>query len=344
MNNSSKHPIKWEIIFSIITSLILLCTLAFSIYIGLEQKRIVRDQNEATREIELSKLNQADIANEVAQISTDIERNRGRVEFTHVFISDYIQGDEETQSIVLEVLRELFPTETLEYENILKKYAKTDTVREKVDQLEDSIENERLGFISILEGNLGEAREYFRNACEASPAYHNVDEIYNKILTEDIVDEYNQASQIDKENIKKSIIEEILQKYYWGMEDEIKKQYEEYLIKVFIDEPRENDIISGKITLYGWALRLNSREGPGISNIKVFDEYNGERVLLGEAIYGYHRPGVEQLYNNPNFLNSGFKMEINTHDLENGPHQLYVYAYDNDRDLQYEIINVLVQN
>lgn len=51
------------------------------------------------------------------------------------------------------------------------------------DVIEISADQERAGFQALLDGNLAQARQSFRAEYEASPELHNVDEIYNRLLT-----------------------------------------------------------------------------------------------------------------------------------------------------------------
>lgn len=214
------YHIKPTLILSIISILIVIIASVFTIKNTLEQ-------NKTTEQVEFNKSAQAETANEIAQLRADVELGRSRVEFTHMFINDYIHGSEETQSLILEIFRELYPTETLEFEDILKKHAINKNVEEKVDKTRKAIQDETSGFILILDGKLTEARDYFKYAHETSPADKKIDYIYN--LIENIIDRYELSTEIERKNTNKDLIKEILLRYSWSMENDVKLQYEEYI-------------------------------------------------------------------------------------------------------------------
>lgn len=85
-------------------------------------------------------------------------------------------------------------------------------------------QNERLGFLALLNGNLTEARAKFKIAYDAFPTYHNVDEIYHVLLTEDRVKQYNQANEIEKKAIEKQIFQAIVTNYSWGAPPDLLSQ------------------------------------------------------------------------------------------------------------------------
>jgi DNA repair exonuclease SbcCD ATPase subunit len=72
----------------------------------------------------------------------------------------------------------------------------TDQVRQK----------EISGFRYILKGNLEDARRSFEEVYKAYPSYHNVFEIYTKILTQNRIREYNGASSTEKQEIQREVI------------------------------------------------------------------------------------------------------------------------------------------
>jgi multidrug efflux pump subunit AcrA (membrane-fusion protein) len=82
-------------------------------------------------------------------------------------------------------------------------------------------ENEINGFRAILEGDLENARRLFGVAYKAYPTYHNVDEIYRRVLTLDRVKAYNSASSSEQQSIQRKIMQEIITNYSWGMSGDL---------------------------------------------------------------------------------------------------------------------------
>ena len=87
--------------------------------------------------------------------------------------------------------------------------------------------------------------------------------------------------------------------------------------KAWIDTPQEDAILSGKITVAGWAYN----EDLGISSIEII--LDGR--VVAKANYGISRGDVASAMNvrrDPNTPNFGFEAEIDTTHLENGNHSL----------------------
>ncbi len=82
-------------------------------------------------------------------------------------------------------------------------------------------ENEISGFRAILEGDLENARRLFEAAYNAYPTYHNVDEIYHRVLTQNRVRAYNIGSSNEKQSIQREIMQEIVTNYNWGMPEDL---------------------------------------------------------------------------------------------------------------------------
>ena len=80
---------------------------------------------------------------------------------------------------------------------------------------------ERDGFRYILDGKLEEARRSFEQAYNAYPTYHNVDEIYHQVLTQDRISAYNSGSSNEKQSIQREIMQEIVVQFYWGMPEDL---------------------------------------------------------------------------------------------------------------------------
>ena len=81
-------------------------------------------------------------------------------------------------------------------------------------------ENE--GFQSLLEGNLTKARDDFKAASNVYPKYHNVEEIHN--LVNSNLQEFTIGDPLQKGKILTRIFNQIVDKYSWGMPDEVRKQ------------------------------------------------------------------------------------------------------------------------
>ena len=87
--------------------------------------------------------------------------------------------------------------------------------------------------------------------------------------------------------------------------------------KAWIDTPQENAILSGKVTVAGWAYN----EDLGISSIEII--LDGR--VVAKANYGISRGDVASAMNvqrDPNTPNFGFEAEIDTTHVENGDHWL----------------------
>ena len=77
------------------------------------------------------------------------------------------------------------------------------------------------GFHAILKGDLENARRLFEAAYATYPTYHNVDEIYHLVLTQDRVRAYNIGSADEKQSIQREIMQEIVTNYSWGMPEDL---------------------------------------------------------------------------------------------------------------------------
>ena len=82
-------------------------------------------------------------------------------------------------------------------------------------QLAGDIENQ--GFKAILSGDLEKARKLFESAYKAYPTYHNVDEIYRKVLADKTINDYQSADPGKKKEIQLEVMQQVLKSYSWGM-------------------------------------------------------------------------------------------------------------------------------
>jgi hypothetical protein len=83
---------------------------------------------------------------------------------------------------------------------------------------------EAAAFNAIFEGRLQEARALFGKAYTAYPTLHNVDEIFHKVLTQDLIRKHEAASEAQKAEIQKQVITTILKDYSWGLPDATKEK------------------------------------------------------------------------------------------------------------------------
>ena len=81
----------------------------------------------------------------------------------------------------------------------------------------DAATAERAGFEAIVHRNLPDARSDFGKAYSASPTYHNVDEIYHLVLTDDRIKQYAKASKDQQSALLRTVAQEILKDYSWGL-------------------------------------------------------------------------------------------------------------------------------
>ena len=194
-----------------------------------KQDELMEKQNEITENLGYINIDLSKKANEISLLQADMESYGNKISITQIFIDDYIQGNFETQLTVLYILREVYPNETLELENILEKYAFDKKIKAQVISSSDAITLEIQGFNHILEGDLSKAREYFGRAYYIEPTLHMIDEIYNEVLTDNVVNDYDLIDEFGKKQKNKEIIENIYNNYSWGMGSDIKNQFKQYL-------------------------------------------------------------------------------------------------------------------
>jgi len=122
-------------------------------------------------------------------------------------------------------------------------------------------------------------------------------------------------------------------------------------ITIFIDNPKKNeehpelDILKERIILNGWAVNPEAKEDTGATRILVFSgPIQNKKTFLGEADYGKSRLDVADHFNDLNYEKSGFELYINTFHLENGLHDLYIYAYDKNGDYSLLVHPIEVEN
>jgi hypothetical protein len=114
---------------------------------------------------------------------------------------------------------------------------------------------------------------------------------------------------------------------------------------VNIDAPAPNAVVSGTLSMTGWAIDNTTAIGTAINpaSLEVFVD----GVLVGAATYGVNRQDVCNAYpGRPGCPNVGFNFTLDTLTLTNGPHTITVWATDTDSspDTGSASVNVTVLN
>lgn len=96
---------------------------------------------------------------------------------------------------------------------------------------------------------------------------------------------------------------------------------------VFIDTPTQGAVVSGLVTVTGWAIDSTQSIGSGINSVQILVDGNA----AGTATYGVSRTDVCNVYpGRPNCPNVGFTYQLNTATLTPGSHTLTAVAAAND--------------
>ena len=96
------------------------------------------------------------------------------------------------------------------------------TAGESVTRVSQAEKNEKMGFEALLRGDWTEAREKFGAAYQAFAEYHNVDEIYNTVLSQKQVEKYNAATPEQQKIIYKEVLAKIWKNYSWGIPPDLR--------------------------------------------------------------------------------------------------------------------------
>jgi len=116
-------------------------------------------------------------------------------------------------------------------------------------------------------------------------------------------------------------------------------------IAIYIDAPSENETVDNNLRIAGWALKEEINQNIGVEHILLFDgSVIGSDTFLGEAALGLPREDVALHFNNPSYRDSGFEINVYTLLLENGIHELYIYAFDKYGNYTLKIINIEINN
>ncbi len=132
---------------------------------------------------------------------------------------------------------------------------------------------------------------------------------------------------------------------YGGYRELINKGSETGDITIYIDKASENEFVDNSLEIIGWALNEEGGQDIGVENILLFDGpvMSSDR-FLGEATIGLARVDVATYLDNPSFRDSGFEIYVNTLFLENGPHELYLYAFDRYGNYTLRKIDIEINN
>jgi photosystem II stability/assembly factor-like uncharacterized protein len=114
---------------------------------------------------------------------------------------------------------------------------------------------------------------------------------------------------------------------------------------VYIDNPAPNAVVSGTLSMAGWAIDNTSAIGTAINPASLQVLVDG--VPVGTATYGVYRGDVCNAYpGRPGCPTVGYNFNLDTLILTNGPHTITVWATDTDAtpDTGSASVNVTVSN
>jgi hypothetical protein len=94
---------------------------------------------------------------------------------------------------------------------------------------------------------------------------------------------------------------------------------------IHLDEPKLGEHTAGTVEVRGFAVDRNDADEPSIEKVTVFLDGLDAGQQLGDATYGTQRPDVAELFDNENYLRSGWTYQWSAGALE-GNHTLYVVA------------------
>ena len=101
---------------------------------------------------------------------------------------------------------------------------------------------------------------------------------------------------------------------------------------VFIDTPTQGAVVSGVVTVSGWAIDNTMPTGTGIGSVQILIDGS----VIGTANYGVYRADVCGAYpGRPGCPNVGFTYQLNTAALNPGSHTLTAMAADTDANAEF---------
>jgi len=141
----------------------------------------------------------------------------------------------------------------------------------------------------------------------------------------------------------------------WGEYVAVENNYPEYQqmvensrktdeITIFVDAPEEHSILEDRIKIYGWALNRQAIDNTGVEYILLFDGPEKSRDNFLGAAEKESREDVAEYLENPAYTEAGFGLYLDTLYLENGLHEIYLYAFDASGNYSVKIINVEIDN
>jgi hypothetical protein len=105
--------------------------------------------------------------------------------------------------------------------------------------------------------------------------------------------------------------------------------------EVILDKPADGDVLSGIVTVYGWALG-------SIREVRMFFDDNPEGETVG---YGGERADVGAAFPGaPEAAHSGFAVALNTRRLSNGQHTIEIQATNTQGESTSRHATFLVSN
>ncbi|MGZ5548879.1 MAG: CotH kinase family protein, partial [Nitrososphaeraceae archaeon] len=114
---------------------------------------------------------------------------------------------------------------------------------------------------------------------------------------------------------------------------------------IYLDRPSENELVDNSLEIVGWALKGNMTQSTGVEHILLFDgPIMSSDTFLGEAKLGLAREDVATHFSNPSYRDSGFEIYVYTLFLENGFHELYLYAFDENGNYTLKKIKIDINN
>ena len=113
-------------------------------------------------------------------------------------------------------------------------------------------------------------------------------------------------------------------------------------VLVNIDSPKNNENITGRLKINGWALETSAQNSTGITAVHIYDgPANGQANFIGQATYGIARPDVaNSLGGRAGFTNCGFTADLDISRLSAGQHDIYVYANNYYLGWQYAVVKI----
>jgi len=115
--------------------------------------------------------------------------------------------------------------------------------------------------------------------------------------------------------------------------------------RINIDVYEEDMVIGGDTILKGWVTDQEDIDYTGKVTILIYDgPKRKDENYIGIADYYLFRPDVAKAFGIEEYKFSGFKYMLNTTKLENGYHDIYIYALDEDGVYSIYVYRYMVEN